>query len=278
MCEKDGHQGILSRVTSPLQVALFTSKGTWSRPSLIKVAKLVHAYVNQGKIVKIGYVGDHDPAGLYRIERTAMEGNTTGDNNSIGLRQHLEELGVTYGWSWERVALTTEQFRILQSTEPERLGSIDYDDGDDEVKLKRADSCNVEYRENFGHQRADVEILGLEGMRDCVKTFIENNTDQNKWDVSVRKSTHEVEYWKGVIDATLDAEPLEDDKMSQSIDELSTCVHCGESISNSSVCWVHFYADVDDNLGTDEWFAAKALCADGMHIAEPLEVANAEGE
>src|ERR1700685_2403562 len=68
VCEKDGHQGILSRVTDPLQVRLFTSKGTLGRSFLINIAKEVAAIIKHGKKAAIGYIGDHDPAGLYRIE------------------------------------------------------------------------------------------------------------------------------------------------------------------------------------------------------------------
>jgi len=113
MCEKDGHQGVLERITDAHQVRLFTSKGVWSRPSLVQAANVVESLIKQGKSVVIGYVGDHDPAGLFRIERTAFEGNFEGKNTSVGLRQILEKRGIKSGWKKERIAITTEQFRNL---------------------------------------------------------------------------------------------------------------------------------------------------------------------
>jgi hypothetical protein len=203
MCEKDGHQGILERITAPLQVRLFTSKGTWSRPSLREVAKSVAELVKAGKKVVIGYIGDHDPAGIFRIEETAFEGNTSGQNTSVGLRQHLAKIGVTEGWEHIRVALTTEEFLTLDSSVLGDVGEAEYDDEEGAELItkekKREDGCNERYIEKYGNKRADVEALGFERMREEVKAFIDCHTNAPLWEDSKERSRLEVLNGKALL-------------------------------------------------------------------------------
>jgi hypothetical protein len=254
MCEKDGHQAILGENTSDKQVRLFTSKGTWSRPSLIKVAKTVAQLVQQGRKVIIGYVGDHDPAGIFRIERAACEGNSTGQNKSIGLKQHLNKLSVatdwkwslnmpdaldadhnwlpTSNWYWMRIGLTSEQFKDLPA---EVLGEI-HDVDEEEEEVKREDGCNVEYeRDLHTTARADVEALGFGGMRMVAGEFIQQYIDQPLWDASVETSNKEVEKWKRCVRGIYNR------------NRVTFCKYCGTRIKYklvaSSWYWKHLNSD-----------------------------------
>jgi hypothetical protein len=280
MCEKDGHQGVLSRITNPAQVHLFTSKGTWSRPSLRKVAKAVAVLVNRGKEVKIGYVGDHDPAGLFRIERTAREGNFVGQNNSVGLRQHLEEMGITTGWSWERIAITTEQFRNLPirgemelyTKDNVRLFTVEECEGldlytrNEDGETKEADSNTYEYVKEYGFERADAEALGFDGMRAEVHKFIEDNTDMVLWEESKENSRTEVERWQRYI-STIDGRI-------QVPERENICESCGEELEEKEDAkgWGYVHTSTDEEL-----CAGGGMSARPRVVEKPTEEDSEEG-
>lgn len=291
MAEKDGHQGLLSSTTNEWQVRLCTSAGTWTRPSLIKIADIIVGIVNQGKTVHIGYVGDADPAGVFTVEATGKE----------NLHHHLEKRGVTdEQWTWERIALTHGQYDALLDTQKKEIEVYDdqqcrirpenYIKGtslfSEEIstktgKPKHAGAYIPEFWAEWGEYTAHVEVLGITGMRQEVKKFIKKYRDKDNWDASVSKSRREVKWWEDKISQCVfdeSTESLEDlpadmpapePEKKEDTTPMDVCKWCGENIGKY-MGWVHYNRDVDNTLEVDDYFDMLRPCEDGLHNAEPI--------
>jgi len=139
LCEKDGFF-FLKNVTDPLHVRLFLSKGTHGRSHLVKLAQHVASILNEGKLVKIGYVGDFDADGLDMEYRAEHGNNLVGTRSTDGLRQILAKkhgLDDTDGLSWVRLGLTEEQLLNLPINA--------------RVNAKRTSNNFAAYKEKYEH-------------------------------------------------------------------------------------------------------------------------------
>jgi hypothetical protein len=292
MAEKDGHQNLLSPTTVKWQVSLSTSAGTWSRASLIKTADAIKAFTEQGKSVVVGYVGDADPAGVFTVEQTGIEG-------ALGLRHFLRLRGVKdESWSHERIALTLNQLNALEPKHKKELEVYDSADKDTKQRVypetyvegmhlfaedeqgesKEAGAYIPRYWEEWGIYTANVEVLGIAGMQSAVEDFIKKHIDWDKWNTSVEKSQKVVERWTDRINqwSFEDSAENTDDVLEPSTEvteveeaewHTAVCKHCKEPIG---LCvrggqpiskWLH-------KVEEQEYTTA---CAEGGTVAEPEE-------
>lgn len=67
LCEKDALSGVLKRITEKYHVSLLINRGYSSCTAVYYSFKRFQYFIEQGKKVKILYVGDHDPSGLDMI-------------------------------------------------------------------------------------------------------------------------------------------------------------------------------------------------------------------
>lgn len=191
LCEKDGHGPVLERITDPAQVILHTSKGTFSRAQIKRIAKDISDIVSTGRKVAIGYVGDFDAAGVIRIEECARHGNP--ENKKKGIKQLLlrdHGLEMDDHVTWERVLLTEEQFRAL---DPKKLlhlkdGSGDPDTESETATKKGKDTCAPQFKARYGEWCAEVEALDANTQRELVQAFIDKHFDEALYEQTKRDS------------------------------------------------------------------------------------------
>jgi hypothetical protein len=196
LCEKIGHGEFLRSLCDAAHVRLCLSKGTHARSFLCGVAEHCATVINNGQVVSIGYIGDHDCSGL-QMEVAAQFGNDkTGTARREGLRQILRrKYQITDGLIWERLALTEWQFRALPDEARVEVKD-EWTDGDGEVH--KGDNNAKAYIARFGPYGGEVEALGIEGMKSLVSDFIAANTVETRWKKALRLEKAEVKKLAGL--------------------------------------------------------------------------------
>jgi hypothetical protein len=174
------------------------STGTFSRPSLVAAAKRIHEAWEQGKRIKIFYIGDFDPTGL-GIEQWGQKGN--GEANQRRTEGLFEILHRKYGWtesdfrtriSWERIAATELDLKTMPAKYKLPIKEAERDEATGQ--LIKGDPRAEVYKGKYGDQCIEVEaleVLKIGEIADRLDRAIQKTIDADAWKKSERKEARE---------------------------------------------------------------------------------------
>jgi len=161
--EKDALLTILEPIANEWHIRFTPYRGYVSSSILYELSKRIIKARGEGKIVKLYYLGDHDPSGC---------------DMRRDIKKRLTEFlkGSFVEVQRENIALTMEQIREYDL--PSNLV-----DGDD--------TRNDWYKENFGDEKWEVDALRPDILRDLVGSAIKKCVDIATWNDTLKTEQEE---------------------------------------------------------------------------------------
>ena len=161
MCEKQALEGILIPICRKLDVRFTANKGYSSQSMMYRKGKYFSNLLEDGKIVRVLYFGDHDPSGLDMdrdvIERLKMFATLPKHSRSI---------------TFTRAALTMEQ--VERYRPPENPAKI-------------TDSRAKWYIKEYGQSSWELDALDPSVFKELVEEFVSKYRDERAWDRAVQR-------------------------------------------------------------------------------------------
>lgn len=200
--EKDTIAPLIKDVVRKWDITGLISTGTFSRPSLVAAAKRINEAWEQGKRIKVLFIGDFDPTGV-GIEQWAQRGN--GEANQRRTEGLFEILHSKYGWtesdfreriSWERIAATEQDLRTMPAKYKLPIKEAERDE--ETGQLIKGDTRSEAYKAKYGDQCIEVEaleVLKIGEIADRLDRAIQRTIDMDAWAASERKQKQEIRAW-----------------------------------------------------------------------------------
>ncbi|TRO55186.1 hypothetical protein E2P64_07580 [Candidatus Bathyarchaeota archaeon] len=161
MCEKQALEGILIPICKKLDIRFTANKGYSSQSMMYRKGRYFSNLLEDGKLVRVLYFGDHDPSGL-DMDRDVSERLKL----FAGLAKSSSCITVT------RAALTMEQVQRYQP--PENPAKI-------------TDSRSAWYIKTYGQSSWELDALDPGIFKELVEDFVLQHRDDLLWDEAVRR-------------------------------------------------------------------------------------------
>ena len=161
MAEKDAVSGILTPVCQRLQVRFTANRGYASSSLFYEVSRRLQRAHDEGKILHVLYLGDHDPSGI-DMTRDVEERMNTFTFNSV-------DINVT------RLALNMNQIKEWQPPEN---------------PAKDTDTRFEAYRAKYGDSSYELDAVEPNNLAALVESFVFGLHDDDEWNDAVQREAH----------------------------------------------------------------------------------------
>jgi macrodomain Ter protein organizer (MatP/YcbG family) len=187
---------VVESITRRYQVPLAVSSGYFGRTFMVSIAEKLDEAVESGKQVYVAYIGDHDPSGM-DIEQSLKEGNgKEGSDEAQGMQQLMKQDYNEYV-VWERLAITTEEFKT-ELPNAVKVDIKELEKGTDGKKKTKGDTRSPAYKAKHGAKGAEVEAVDSEELRDRLEKWIRDHLNVDNLEMSRAKETMERETLAGL--------------------------------------------------------------------------------